>query len=156
MAFGSRETCSDHGAREGLMRAFLAAIWICVGAPAALAQSYSASGQVGYLGEWEVKASLTKTLSRTAEDFEGPMTLRHVGLCSVNGVEEKSGTMRLMVSRSGVEGTLVMADDSCSIKAAASPPYAGLMSCRNGGGVPIRLSIGQADAADRTALAGGK
>jgi hypothetical protein len=33
------------------MRALVSAIWICAGAPVALAQSYSASGQVGYLQE---------------------------------------------------------------------------------------------------------
>ena len=82
------------------------------------------------------------------------MTLRHVGLCSVNGVEQKPGTVQLRVSRSGVEGTLAMEGDSCSIKAAASSPYAGLMSCRNGEGIPIRLSIDQT--ADRTTLADGK
>ena len=138
------------------MRALVAAILVCTSAPVALAQSYSANGQVGYLGEWEMKASLNKTVSGSAQDFEGPVTLRHVGLCSVNGVEEKSGTMRLAVSRGGVEGRLEMADDSCSIKAAASDPHTGLMSCRNGEGIPIRFSIDQSDATDRTALAAGK
>ena len=39
------------------MRALVAAILVCTSAPVALAQSYSANGQVGYLGEWEMKAS---------------------------------------------------------------------------------------------------
>ncbi len=42
------------------MKALLAAISICVSAAAASAQSYSASGQVGYLQEWELKASLAE------------------------------------------------------------------------------------------------
>ena len=34
------------------MGALAVAILVSVGAPLALAQSYSASGHVGYLGEW--------------------------------------------------------------------------------------------------------
>src|SRR5665213_171330 len=125
------------------MRTLLSAIWICASTPAALAQSYAISGHAGYLQEWEMKAHLVKTAGNTSEDIDGPVTLRHVGLCSVNGVEEKSGALQLSVSRSGVEGTLTMADDTCHIKAAAaSPAYTGLLNCRNGEGVPIQLSIG--------------
>ena len=125
------------------MRALLSAILICAGAPAALAQSYSASGQVGYLSEWEMKASLARTVTSSGEDYSGPVTLRHVGLCSVNGTEEKSGTVRLTVSprSSGVEGTLAMKDDSCRIVASASRGFSGLLSCRDGQGIPIRFSI---------------
>ena len=124
-------------------RALLAAALIGAGAPAALAQSYSVSGQVGYLQEWEMKASLVRTVTGTIEDFSGPVTLRHVGLCSVNGAEEKSGTIRLKVSAKGsaVEGTLVMKDDSCRIAASASRSHSGLLNCRDGQGVPINFSI---------------
>lgn len=124
------------------MRALLSAILICAGAPA-LAQSYSASGQVGYLSEWEMKASLARTVTGSGEDFSGPVTLRHVGLCSVNGVEGKSGTVRLTVSSrsSAVEGTLALKDDSCRIVASASRGFSGLLSCRDGQGIPIHFSI---------------
>jgi hypothetical protein len=131
------------------MRALLSAILICAGAPAALAQSYSASGQVGYLSEWEMKASLARTVTSSGEDYSGPVTLRHVGLCSVNGVEEKSGTVRLTVSprSSGVEGTLAMKDDSCRIVASASRGFSGLLNCRDGQGIPISFSIDRTGAA---------
>ena len=76
------------------------------------------------------------------------MTLRHVGLCSVNGVEEKAGVVQLKVSAAAaVEGTLTMADDNCRIVASASSSYQGLLSCRNGQGVPIHFSIDGAVAA---------
>jgi hypothetical protein len=122
-------------------RALASAIWF--GAGGAMAQSYSVSGQVGYLQEWEMKASLSKTVTGSAVNYDGPVTLRHVGLCSVNGPEEKSGVVRLTVSRrtSAVEGTLAMKDDSCQIVASASKPYSGLLNCREGQGVPIRFSI---------------
>ena len=126
------------------MRATVAVILLCGGAPAALAQSYSASGQIGYLGEWEIKGSLARITTRSGADYSGPVTLRHVGLCSANGVEEKPGVVQLKVSSSHLEGTLAMDDDSCKIVASASPSYTGLLSCRNGQGVPISFSIGEA------------
>ena len=93
-------------------QALLSAIWIGAGAGSAMAQSYSVNGQVGYLGEWEMKASLARTTTASGVNYDGPVMLRHVGLCSVNGPEEKSGVVRLTVSRktSAVEGTLALKD----------------------------------------------
>jgi hypothetical protein len=139
-----------------IARAFLSTILVCAGtatlAQTCSAQTYSANGQVGYLGEWEMKASLVKTVNNSGADYDGPVTLRHVGLCSVNGVEEKSGVVQLRVSRrsSAIEGTLAMQDDTCRIVASASSPYSGLMNCRDGQGVPIKFSI---ELADEKALA---
>jgi hypothetical protein len=125
----------------------LSAVFVCAGAATALGQSYSVEGQAGYLQEWEIKASLKKTVTSAGVNYDGPVTLRHVGLCSVNGVEEKSGVVQLKVSRrtSAIEGTLAMQDDSCRIVASASQPYSGLLNCRDGQGVPINFTITQTD-----------
>jgi hypothetical protein len=119
------------------------AILIGAGMGSAMAQSYSVSGHAGYLGEWEMKANLAKTPTSGGVSYEGPVTLRHVGLCSVKGVEEKSGAVRLTISRrtSAIEGMLTMKDDSCRIVATASKSYTGLLNCRDGQGVPINFSI---------------
>ena len=124
-------------------RALASAIWIGAGAGSVMAQSYSVNGQVGYLQEWEMKANLAKTTTSSGVNYDGPVTLRHVGLCSVNGPEEKSGVVQLTVSRrsSAVEGLLTLKDDSCRIVAAAAKPYSGLLNCRDGRGVPINFSI---------------
>ena len=111
-------------------------IAICVVAAAAGAEPYAASGQVGYLQEWELKASLAKTVSGGRVEYSGPVTLRHVGLCSVNGVEEKQATVQLKLASSRLEGTLAMADDDCRIVAPGASA-AGLLTCRNGQDVPI-------------------
>jgi hypothetical protein len=126
-----------------VMRALASAIWIGAGAGSVMAQSYSINGQVGYLGEWEIKANLAKTITSGGVNYDGPVTLRHVGLCSVNGPEEKSAVVRLTVSRktSAVEGTLAMKDDTCRIAASASKSHSGLLNCRDGQGVPISFSI---------------
>ncbi len=127
--------------REVLLRALLVA---AAGAAApAFAQSYSAHGQIGYLQEWEMRADLTKTTSGANIDYAGPVTLRHVGLCSANGVEEKTGTVELKIVPKAptVQGTLAMKDDNCRIVVSAAPSFAGSMNCRDGQGVPISLSI---------------
>jgi hypothetical protein len=126
-----------------VVRALLPAIWIGAGAEGVMAQSYAINGQIGYLQEWEMKANLAQTITANGVNYDGPVTLRHVGLCSVNGPEEKSATVRLMVSRktSGIEGTLTMTDDTCRIAVSASKPHSGLLKCRDGQGVPIHFSI---------------
>jgi hypothetical protein len=124
-------------------QALLSAIWVGAGAGSAMAQSYSINGQVGYLQEWEIKANLAKTSTSSEVSYDGPVTLRHVGLCSVNEPEEKSGVVRLTVSRktSAVEGTLALKDDTCRIVASAAKSHSGLLNCRDGQGVPIHFSI---------------
>jgi hypothetical protein len=141
-----------------MMRTVLIVISTCVAAACttmawAAAGPYAANGQVGYLQEWELKASLAKSASGGRIEYSGPMTLRHVGLCSVNGVEEKSGSLRLTMSRAAgaAEGTLAMEGDSCRIVASQAPSYSGLLTCRNGQGVPISFSI-----EETTATAAGK
>jgi hypothetical protein len=127
------------------IKAMLSAVFVCASAVAAFGQTYSVEGTAGYLQEWEIKASLTKTVTSAGANYDGPVKLRHVGLCSVNGVEEKSGVVQLKVSRknTAVEGTLAMQDDSCRVVASASQSYTGLLNCRDGQGVPISFTINQ-------------
>jgi len=143
-----------------MMRTLLVAVMTWMITTAAGAEPYAASGQVGYLQEWELKASLAKSVSGGRIEYSGPVTLRHVGLCSVNGVEEKSGNMRLTMSRAPgpAEGTLAMEGDSCRIVANQAPSYSGLLTCHNGQGVPISFSIEEtaagAAAADKASGSG--
>jgi hypothetical protein len=115
----------------------------CAVSSAAIAQSYSANGQISYLQEWEMKGSLAKTMTRTGTNYDGPVTLRHVGLCSTNGIEEKSGVVQLRIppTNAGFVGTLALKDDNCQISASAGQPYTGLLSCRDGQGIPIHFTI---------------
>jgi len=151
MASGWCGTCNSRPAPRAGLKVLLGVLVICATPAAALAQSFSATGQAGFLQEWEIKASLAKTATRGGDDYRGPVTLRHIGLCSADGVAEKSGALRLTVSRAGVAGTLVLADDSCRIATSAAHPGAGLLSCSDGQGIPITLSIAQEPSgADRT------
>ncbi len=141
------------GARKTILKALLPSGLIAAGATAALAQSYSVVGQAGYLQEWEIKASLAGTATSNGAEYDGPATLRHVGLCSANGVEEKAGVLQLKVSRktSAVEGTLALKDDECRIVASPSKSYSGLLNCRDGQGIPISFSIEPTEPPERVA-----
>ena len=144
--------------RDVFVRALSLALTTATLAPAASAQSYSAHGQIGYLGEWEMKADLTKTTSGAHIGYAGPVTLRHVGLCSTNGVEEKSGTVELKIAprAPSIEGTLAMKDDTCRIVVSAAPAHPGSMDCRDGQGVPIRFSISALPSAEHVTSAEAK
>ncbi|MCP3407388.1 hypothetical protein [Bradyrhizobium sp. CCGB01] len=137
------------------IRAIVVAIFVLfAAAPAARAQSYSASGQIGYLHEWEITGNLAKTVTRLGAEYSGTVTLRHVGLCSVNGVEQKQARMQLKVSSGRLEGMLIKDEDQCRIVASGSSG-SGLLICGSAQGVPINLLIGKAvetEAADRARL----
>lgn len=137
--------------RAGMMRTIVAALLVLTAVtPTAWAQSYPASGKIGYLQEWEITGSLAKA-PMPAADYSGTVTLRHIGLCSINGVEQKPARIQLKVSSLRLEGTLIMDDDECRIVASRSSG-SGLLTCRSGQDIPINLLIGKAvetEASDR-------
>ena len=141
--------------RTETMRAIVGAILVLfAAAPAARGQSYSASGQIGYLHEWEITGNLAKTVTSPGTEYSGTVTLRHVGLCSVNGVEQKQARLQLKVSSGRLEGVLIMEEDRCRIVASGSSG-SGQLTCGRGQDVPINLLIGKAveiEAADRARL----
>ncbi|MGA8420576.1 MAG: hypothetical protein WB691_12570, partial [Pseudolabrys sp.] len=59
------------------------------------AESLEVLGYAGVLGEWELTASVTGNDNTKA--YSGPLTMTHVGICTVDGPEEKKGeiTFRL-------------------------------------------------------------
>ena len=60
---------------------------ICLAPPAA-AQTRTVAGQFGILGEWDLTATLTR---QAGEQWAGPVQLKHLGYCTVDGPEEKRG-----------------------------------------------------------------
>lgn len=110
---------------------------------AACGQTYAARGAVGFLQEWEIKADLAKSAARASDNYSGAITLRHIGLCSANGVEEKSGTVELKMSSktADIEGTISLSGDQCRVSTTAALHYSGLLTCKSGDAIPIKLSI---------------
>jgi hypothetical protein len=121
---------------ESVVKAFLLFIVLNAFASSAAAQSLQVIGYVGLLGEWE----LTATVTRADSDYSGPFTMKHIGLCTQDGPEEKTGEMRLHVSASLSElrATLLEAGVECAYSGKLTDFYTGIMSCPDRQ-VPLKL-----------------
>ena len=77
-------------AREQVVRAFFLPIVLGLLPTPAGAQSLQVIGYSGYLGEWELTATVTERISSRTKEYSGPLTMKHVGLCTQDGPEEKT------------------------------------------------------------------
>ena len=62
------------------------------------AQSLEVFGYAGVLGEWELTAKVTEKNSSGTKEFSGPFIMSYVGICTVDGPEERTGEIRLRIS----------------------------------------------------------
>jgi hypothetical protein len=107
-------------------------------AAASSVQALELIGQAGVLGEWEMTANLTATGGK--QEFAGPITLKHTGICTTDEPETRTGDIRIrMVSVSHVRATLTIDGSPCTYSAIKSDAYVGTMSCRDRRDVPLRL-----------------
>ncbi len=98
----------------------------------AQAQALRIFGYFGDLGEWEMSADVAASPSDRTRDFKGPLLLRHTGVCSQDGPEEKSGLIlvKLSESRSELQATLKFDGVECRFSGRLSADrYSGAMSC---------------------------
>jgi hypothetical protein len=107
------------------------------------AQSREVIGQVGVLGEWELTATVTEQTPDGTRELAGPLSLKHVGLCTQDGPEEKTGALRLHLSSSParVSATLLIEGTECTYTGNLDVSYEGVMSCPDRSSVPLRLWI---------------
>jgi len=119
--------------------ALLIALLIPLAGPAA-AQTRAVTGQAGILAEWDLTATVTE---RAKGQWSGPLSLKHVGFCSVDGPEEKTGELRLQVSEppGQVAATMVIDGDVCTFNAQFKDGYDGVMRCPDRRDVPMMLYI---------------
>jgi len=111
----------------------------CLAQPAA-AQTRAVGGQFGILGEWDLTATLTRQASG---QWVGPARIRHVGYCTVDGPEEKSGELQLSlaVPRGRIDGTIVIDGLACTFSGRLKDGYDGTLRCSDRRDVPITLSL---------------
>jgi hypothetical protein len=119
---------------------FLPVILSILATPAS-AQSLLIVGYSGYLGEWELTATVTETTSGHIKEYSGPLTMKHVGVCTQDGPEEKSGEMRVQIiaSSSRLNATLSVAGTECTYSGRLSGAYTGTMTCPDRQAVPLKL-----------------
>jgi hypothetical protein len=121
---------------------------VVVGVAAALAvirfqiipQSLDITGYTGRLGEWELTAVLVRT-DGAPRELAGPLTMRHVGICTIDGPEERNGEMRARLSTfsSDVVATIVMDGVECSYRGPLSESSSGQLVCPDRRPVPISI-----------------
>jgi hypothetical protein len=109
----------------------------------AQAQSMQVIGYAGVLGEWELTATVTETARLSGKEFSGPLSMKHVGICTQDGPEEKTGEIRFQISAlsSQLDATLLLEGVSCTYSARSSEPYSGLMACPDREAVPLKLWV---------------
>ena len=119
---------------------FWTIVLILLAAPAA-AQTLQVLGYSGHLGEWELTAVVTEGTSSRIKEFSGPLTMRHIGLCSQDGPEERAGQIRfqMLASSSQLNATLVMGGVECSYSGRLSDSYNGMMNCSDRQAIPLKL-----------------
>jgi hypothetical protein len=109
------------------------------------AESLRVSGETGYLSEWEVSGNVAESISGRVREFSGSLTMKHVGLCSQAGPEEKVAEIKLQITKSGLSphfnAAMTMDGSRCTFSGKFSDTYSGLMDCADAKGVPITLWI---------------
>jgi hypothetical protein len=123
--------------------AFLVMTWTMALPGASGAQTRAVTGQAGILGEWDLTATVTEQASSGGRQWTGPLSLKHVGFCSVDGPEEKTGELRLRVSDPPGEATATLLIDRevCTFRGKLRDGYDGVMNCPDRRGVPMMLFI---------------
>jgi hypothetical protein len=100
-------------------------------------------GYSGYLGEWELTATVMEEGSSADNRYSGVLQMKHVGLCTQEGPEEKSGKIRIRLppSSSQLDATLWVDGVECSYKGFLVDFYSGNMNCTGQAGVPLKLWV---------------
>jgi hypothetical protein len=96
-------------------------------------------GQAGVLGEWELTGNLTEGGSEPSKEFSGSLKMKHVGICTLDGPEERTGEISLQLAgRSESPTAKLMLDGApCTYNARKTHAYEGTMSCRGRAPVPF-------------------
>jgi hypothetical protein len=107
----------------------------------ASAQPLQVFGYAGVLGECELTASVTG--NNDTRDYSGPLTMTHVGICTIDGPEEKKGEIRLQISqpRSRMSATLLVDGVTCTYSGRLTDFFTGTMNCPNRPAVPLTLWV---------------
>ena len=126
------------------MRAPLLLLALGALAAPARAESLQVIGYAGVLGEWELTATVaTERASQRTREYAGHLTMKHVGYCTQEGPEEKTGEIRLRISTlsSRLKATVSVAGVECIYRASLSDSYSGMMECPGRPVVPLELWV---------------
>jgi hypothetical protein len=116
-----------------------AAAYSALGGPLA-AQPLQLSGKAGYLGEFEIKATLAEEIVDGKKQYSGPMTITHVGLCTHSGpnVVESKMNLRYVGWSSRVEASFEFEGATCHFDGRLTQST-GFMGCDGKPSVPFAI-----------------
>jgi len=81
-------------------------------------------GTTGYAGEYELSGSVSEQDLNGKKEFSGPLTARHIGLCTRDGPKESIGEIRLELTQSSrISATLDFEGSKCTYKGLLSESY---------------------------------
>jgi hypothetical protein len=125
------------------MRALILPILLAALGTPADAQSLQVFGYAGVLGEWELSATVTEKASGRTKEFAGQLTMKHIGVCTQDGPEEKTGEIRFQRSAwsSRLNARLSVAGVECTYSGRLSGSYTGMMTCPDRQPVPLTLWV---------------
>jgi hypothetical protein len=95
----------------------------------------------GRLLRGELTATVTEIASQPQE-YAGPMTMKHVGLCTQEGPEEKTGEIRFHISGSELNAVLSVAGVLCGYGGRLSDAFDGTLRCADREAVRLKLWVG--------------
>ena len=107
----------------------------------AQAESRQILGYAGVLGEWELTATVDEKALRSGKEFSGPLSMKHIGICTQDGPEERTGVIRFQISAlsSHLDAKLLVEGIECTYSARWSDPYSGMMACHDREAIPLKL-----------------
>lgn len=108
--------------------------------PAGQAESLELLGFAGLLGEWELTAPLTLKADGRTRDYVGPLKMRHVGYCTQDGPEEKTGEIKIsLAGKSQMTATILVGGVECSYRGREGESYTGSLRCPDRRAVPLMV-----------------
>jgi hypothetical protein len=123
----------------------LLVLTICTGvliAPSALAHTLQIQGVAGYLSEYELTADVSGQLADGgSEELSGPLSVKHVGLCTHDGPNEMLGQLKIRFKDLShkIEASLSYEGRECLYYGFLSESATGFMTCNNKLTLPLRL-----------------
>ena len=126
------------------MRALLLLVALGALSAPARGESLQVTGYAGVLGEWELTGTVvTGTASWLTREYGGPVTMKHVGWCTQDGPEERTGEIRLQISTlwPRLKATVSVGGVDCTYRAKLSDSYTGMMECPGRAAVPLELWV---------------
>lgn len=104
------------------------------------AQPLKMAAKFGFLGEYELWATVAQETSGREHWLTGPMTIKHVGLCTHNGPNESHGeiTVQVIDRRSQISAAFAFDGQRCTYKGRVSQENIGDLIC-SAGAIPFSI-----------------